>query len=69
LIENQKRRGYNYAPQQMALKKKWKPKKSVQRTSGPYKIVQVHVNGTVTIHLSPGLTERISIRQIIPYKQ
>ena len=40
-----------------------------QRTSGPYKIVQVHVNGTVTIQLRPGLTERINIRRIIPYKQ
>ena len=67
--ENQKSRGYDYAPQQMVLKKKWMPKKLGKRTSGPYKIVQVHVNGTVTIQLRPGLTERINIRQIIPYKQ
>jgi hypothetical protein len=67
--ENQKRRGNNYAPPQMVLKKKWKPKKLGERTSGPYRIVQVHVNGTVTIQLRPGLTERINIRQIIPYKQ
>jgi hypothetical protein len=67
--ENQKKRGYVYAPQQLVLKKKWKPKKLGERTSGPYKIVQVHVNGTVTIKLRPGLTERINIRQIIPYKQ
>jgi hypothetical protein len=26
MITNQKRRGYDYAPQQMVLKKKWKPK-------------------------------------------
>jgi hypothetical protein len=25
--QNQKRRGYDYAPQQMILRKKWKPKK------------------------------------------
>jgi hypothetical protein len=67
--ENQKRRGYNYAPQQMILKKKWKPKKLGKRLSGPYKIVQVHVDGTVTIQLRQGLTERVNIRQIIPYKQ
>jgi hypothetical protein len=30
-----------------------------KQTSGPYKIVQIHVNGTVIIHLRPGLTERI----------
>ncbi len=69
LRENQKRRGYNYAPQQLVLKKKWKPKKLGKRTSGLYKIEQVHVNGTVTIQLRPGLTERINIRRIIPYEQ
>ena len=67
--KNQKRRGYDYAPQQLALKKKWKPKKLGKRTSGLYKIVQVDVNGAVTIQLRPGLTKRINMRQIIPYKQ
>ena len=67
--EYQKRRGHDYALHQLVLKKKWKPKKLGERTSGPYKIVQVHVKGTVTIQLRPGLTERINIRQIIPYKQ
>ncbi len=66
--ENQKR-GYDYAPQQQVIKKKWKPKKMGERTSGPYKIVQVHVNGTETIQLRPGLTEKINIGQIIPCKQ
>jgi hypothetical protein len=60
--ENQKRRGYDYTPQQMVLKKKWKPKQMGKKTSGPYKIVQFHVNGTVTIQLRPGLTERVNIR-------
>ncbi len=67
--ENQKRRGHDYAPQQLVLKKKWKPKKLGERTSGPYKIVQVNVNGTLTTQQRPGLTERINIKQIIPYKQ
>jgi hypothetical protein len=67
--ENQKRRGHDYAPQQLVLKKKWKPKKFGERTSGLNKIVQVHVNGTVTIQMRPGLTERINVRQIITYKQ
>ncbi len=35
-----------------------------ERASGPYEIVQTHVNGTVTIQLRPGLTERINIRRI-----
>ncbi len=67
--ENQKRRGFDYAPQQRVLKKKWKPRKLDERTSGLYEIVQTHVNGTVTIQLRPSLTERINIRCIIPYRQ
>ena len=31
-----------------------------EQTSGTYEIVQTHVNGTVTIQLRPGLTERIN---------
>ncbi len=67
--ENQKRRGFDYAPQQRVLEKKWKPRKLDERTSGPYKIVQTQVNGTITIQLRPGLTERINIRPVIPYRQ
>jgi hypothetical protein len=63
------RRGYDYAAQQMVLKKKWKPKKLGKITSAPNRIVQVHVNGTVTIQLRLGLTERINTRRIIPNKQ
>jgi hypothetical protein len=56
-------------PNKKDLRKKWKPKKLGKSTCGPYKIVQTHVNGTVTVQLRPGLTERINIRQIIPYRQ
>ena len=34
--ENQKRRRYDYLPQQRILKKRWKPRKLDERTSGPY---------------------------------
>jgi hypothetical protein len=67
--ENQKRRGHDYAPQQLVLKKNWKPKELGERTSGPYNTVQVDVNGTVTIQLRPSLTERINTWQIMPHKQ
>ncbi len=67
--ENQKR-GHAYAPQQLVLKKKWKPKKNWAKEQVVHtKKVQVHANGTVTIQLRPGLTERINTWQIIPYKQ
>ena len=47
--ENQKWRRYDYIPQQKVLKKTWKPQKLGIRTTGPYTILQTHVNGTVTI--------------------
>jgi hypothetical protein len=51
--ENQKRRWYDYLPGQRVLKKRWKLRKLVARTSGPYRVLQTHVNGTVTIELRP----------------
>ena len=62
-----KRRRFDYAPNQQILKKLHKPTKLGERTSGPYTVSQVHVNGTVTIQLRPGVSERINIRRIIPY--
>ena len=34
--------------------------------SGPYEILRVHTNGTVTLRLSPNQVERINIRRIRP---
>ena len=67
--ENQKRRRYDYVPQQRVLKKKWKPCKLGERTSGPYRVLQTHVNGTLTIELRQGVTERINIRRVISYRE
>ena len=67
--ENQKRRRYDYLPQQRILKKRWKPRKLDERMTGPYRVLQTHVNGTVTIELRPGVSERLNIRRIIPYKE
>ena len=49
--EHQKRHCYDYVPQQRILKKNWKPRKLGERTSGPYRVIQAHVNGTLTIEL------------------
>jgi hypothetical protein len=67
--ENQKRCHYNYAPQQRVLKKKRKPCKLGERTSGPHRVLQTHVNGTLTIKLRSGISERLRIRRVIPYKE
>jgi hypothetical protein len=68
LRENQKRRRHDYAPQQHVIKKCWKPCTLDKRTSGPYRVLQTHVNGTVTIELRPGVSERLHIGRILPYK-
>ena len=67
--QNLKRRRYDYIVGQRVLKKVHDPTKLGERTEGPYTINIVHVNGTVTIELSPGVTERINVRRIIPYRE
>jgi transposase InsO family protein len=67
--QNLKRRTYDYVVGQKVLKKVHEPTKLGERTEGPYTIVTVHVNGTVSIELSPGIIERINIRRIIPYRE
>jgi hypothetical protein len=66
--QNMKRRRYDYVPGQQVLKKIHEPTKLGERTEGPYQIQSVHVNGTLTIILRPGVTERINIRRVIPYR-
>ncbi len=51
------------------LRKKWKPRKLGERTSGPYRVLQTHVNGTLTIELRQGVSERINISRVIPYRE
>jgi hypothetical protein len=59
--QNLKRRNYDYIVGQRVLKKVHDPTKLGERTEGPYTINIVHVNGTVTIELLPGVTERINV--------
>ncbi len=49
--ENRKRRSHDYAVNPRVLKKRHNLTKLGPRTSGPYRVVQTHVNGTVTIEL------------------
>jgi hypothetical protein len=67
--ENQKHHRYDYVPQQRELKKNWKPWKLGKRTSGQYRVLQTHVNGTLTIELQPGISKRLNIKRVIPYKE
>jgi hypothetical protein len=65
---NKKRRQFDYAFGQHVLKKVHDPTKLGVRTEGPYTIERVHVDGNLTIQLCAGVTERINIRRVIPYR-
>ena len=64
---NQKYRSYNYTVGQKVLKKVHNPTKLGVRTDGPSLIERVQANGTLTIKLRPGISERIIIRRVFPY--
>jgi hypothetical protein len=65
---NQKRRQYDYATGQQVLKKVHNPTALGVRTMGPYLIEPVHVNGNLTLQLRQGVTERINICRVLPYR-
>ena len=68
--ENAKRIDYNYHVGEWILIRKDTYKtlsKLEERYLGPYQVVQVHVNGTLTIRKRTNVLERINIRRIKPY--
>ncbi len=65
---NSKRYDYDYKVGQQVLKRIFDFTKLDPRWEGPYVINQVHVNGNVTIQLTPHVRERVNIRKIKPYK-
>jgi transposase InsO family protein len=69
--QNLKRRTYDYQVGQniLILNSSLHPRKlDPIAPDGPFPIVQVHTNGTVTIRKSPLVTERINIRRIRPFR-
>ncbi len=65
---NRKRHQFDYAPGQQVLKKVHNPTKLGVRTKGPYTIERAYVNGNLTILLREGISERINIRRVLPYR-
>ena len=65
--ENRNRISFDYQPGQFVysvnkdIKRKLNPNKD-----GPYEIVGVHTNGTLTIRRSPTVLERVNIRRVHP---
>src|SRR6056300_956309 len=64
---NQRRRHYDYAEGQQVLKIVHDPTKLGVRTTGPFTIERVHINGNLTIRLREGVTERVDILRVRPY--
>ncbi len=65
---NRKQRQFDYAPGQQVLKKMHDPTKLGVRTEGAYTIERIHVNGNLTILFQEGITERINICRVLPYR-
>ena len=42
--------------------------KTRRKWDGPFVIDKVHVNGDVTVNLTEGVTERLNIHRIKPYR-
>jgi transposase InsO family protein len=64
---NRRRIRYDYQPGQRIAIKNVRDTLG-QRSEGPFLILQVHANGTVTIQRRPGVVERINIRRLIPLR-
>ena len=65
--DNLKQSQYDYSQDQWVMKKLHNPTKLGVRTNGPHNIELVHVNGTITIEIRPGITQLVNIRQVIPF--
>jgi hypothetical protein len=65
---NCKQVSIDYNVGERVLKFIYKPDKMEPRAIGPYPITQVHANGTLTIRLSPVVTQQLSLRKVKPYR-
>ena len=64
--ENKKRRPHTYNVDDTVYIRNTDITKKLDPMKGPFKIVQVHTNGTVTIQRSVNVRERINIRRLHP---
>ena len=66
---NSKRYAYDYQVGGQVMKRVFDPAKLEHRWDGPYDIIQVHVNGNITIQLTESMQQRLNIRRVKPYRQ
>jgi len=65
--ENLRRRFQDYHIGDEVLLLSYRPDKMEPRTTGPFTIETVHVNGTVTIRHNDNVVERVNVRRLRPY--
>lgn len=66
--ENAKRIAHDYRVDEKVLVRDHTANKMERPWKGPYRIVQVHTNGTVTVRKGV-VTQRVNIRQVVPYNE
>jgi transposase InsO family protein len=75
IIDEQYRRAslksysFDYQPGQQVFLRVKNPSKLGKRSTGPYDVVQVHTNGTITIRRRANVVERLNIRRVYPFQQ
>ena len=67
-LHNRKRIDYHYRIGELVKMRTFDPSKLSEKFKGPYRIVQVNVNGTVSLQIRPHVTITVNIRKIEPYK-
>jgi transposase InsO family protein len=65
--QNARQRHYDYQVRQQVLVKTVGPGKLGEMTTGPFGIVQVHANGTLTIRRTAHVLERINLPRVFPF--
>ena len=61
-------RTFDYQPGDQILILTNNPTTLQDRGIGPFSIIQVHTNGTITFQHKPHIVERINIRRVKPYR-
>ena len=69
ITANAKRFNYDYRVGEEVLKLTYNPNKLDPRATGPFRIEQIHANGTISIRLTPTVIERLSLRRVKPYRR
>jgi hypothetical protein len=67
ICSNKRHHAYDYQPGQEVLKLVYNPDKLEPQAQGPYEIIAIHTNGTLTIQLNATTIECISIQNVKPF--